>query len=602
MANGNLIFKDSEKARDAITASQKKEIADLYEKWADEIGKRAEHYSRKTTASAPASERYYKELKKQLTQTSKEIANEVYSKIKRNMYIVSDAVIKDNAEWLSKLGFDKGKASAAFSYVPDSVVIRLVTGQVYEGGWNLSSAIWVDNEDTLSKIYGIMAGGLAKNESVYDIAKKLEQFVRPSARKNWNLTDKDGKKIFPKQVDYSSQRLARTLVQHTYQQSFVETTKDNPFITEYIWHSNGSRVCEICMARDGRHYKKNELPLDHPNGMCVMEPAVDKDMNEKLVDWFNSPDGTYPDIDAFAKNFGYEAKPVGSVSDFVQKYGQSTKTWSAWVKSLTKEQKDAASKLKSGTGLSWQQWYEKNIFSGTGSSATKKRQKDSIFNLPDYKTWIDKIKKQTESYMLEKEKKWMQLIGEAGKEGIRIYSGSSYEEMNKYLRLIQAGLSEKDAILKSHISDSQLKSLKSAIKGLNNVRLDEDFVLRRGTDLGDLAGAFMNGNFRKNKNSLYGKTADELNDMFSGAVGEYGSFTSTSSIWNRGFSGGVEVVMYAPKGTSASSIMSISKYGTGEGETLLNAGTKVKCIKIEKSEDGHFDSDIKVYLEIIPKK
>lgn len=310
MANGNLIFKDSEKARDAITASQKKEIADLYEKWADEIGKRAEYYSRKTTASAPVSERYYKELKKQLTQTSKEIANEVYSKIKKNMYIVSDAVIKDNAEWLSKFGFDKGKVSAAFSYVPDSIVRRLVTGQVYEGGWNLSSAIWGDNEDTLSKIYGIMAGGLAKNESVYDIAKKLEQFVRPSARKNWNLTDKDGKKIFPKQVDYSSQRLARTLAQHTYQQSFVETTKDNPFITEYIWRSNGSRVCEICMARDGRHYKKNELPLDHPNGMCVMEPAVDKDMNEKLVDWFNSPDGTYPEIDAFAKNFGYEAKPV----------------------------------------------------------------------------------------------------------------------------------------------------------------------------------------------------------------------------------------------------------------------------------------------------
>lgn len=196
----------------------------------------------------------------------------------------------------------------------------------------------------------------------------------------------------------------------------------------------------------------------------------------------------------------------------------------------------------------------------------------------------------------------MQPIGEAGKEGIRRYSGSSYEEMNKYLRLIQAGLSEKDAILKSYISDSKLKSLKSAIKGLNNVRLDEDFVLRRGTDLGDLAGAFMNGNFRENKNSLYGKTADELNDMFSGAVGEYGSFTSTSSIWDMGFSGGVEVVMYAPKGTSASSIMSISQYGTGEGETLLNAGTKVKCIKIEKSEDGHFDSDIKVYLEIIPKK
>ena len=88
--------------------------------------------------------------------------------------------------------------------------------------------------------------------------------------------------------------------------------------------------------------------------------------------------------------------------------------------------------------------------------------------------------------------------------------------------------------------------------------------------------------------------------MFAGAVGQYGSFTSTSSIWDRGFSGDVEVVIYAPKGTSASSIMSISNFGTGEGETLLNAGTTVRCIKVEKS-DGHKGSDIRVFLEVITK-
>ena len=56
MAN-KLIFKDAEAARDAIMESQKKEIADLYESWADEIGERAKFYSHKSTASAPVSER-----------------------------------------------------------------------------------------------------------------------------------------------------------------------------------------------------------------------------------------------------------------------------------------------------------------------------------------------------------------------------------------------------------------------------------------------------------------------------------------------------------------------------------------------------------------
>ena len=82
-----LIFKDSEAAVASIMDSQKKEIAALYENWADEIGERAKFYSHKSTASAPVSERYYKELQKQLRATSQEISNEVYKKIKKNMLI-----------------------------------------------------------------------------------------------------------------------------------------------------------------------------------------------------------------------------------------------------------------------------------------------------------------------------------------------------------------------------------------------------------------------------------------------------------------------------------------------------------------------------------
>ena len=43
-----LIFKDAEKARDAITISQSKEIKNLYLEWAQEIGEKAEFYKNKT--------------------------------------------------------------------------------------------------------------------------------------------------------------------------------------------------------------------------------------------------------------------------------------------------------------------------------------------------------------------------------------------------------------------------------------------------------------------------------------------------------------------------------------------------------------------------
>ena len=309
----SLIFKDAEAAKAAIMASQQKEIAKLYEDWADEIGERAKYYSHKSTASAPVSERYYRELQKQLRQTSQEVSNEIYKKIKSNIYTVADAVVSDNVKWLESFGFSSDGLNAAFSYVPHEIVQNLVTGQIYDSGWSLSSRIWGDNEQTLKDIYQVMAKGLAENKPIYEIAKDLESYVRPSAKLPWNLRMADGKKIYKKQVDYNAQRLARTLVQHGYQQSFIATTQKNPFITEYIWRSNGSRVCDLCKARDGVHYKKTELPMDHPNGMCTMEPAVADDMIDQLADWFNSPDGTYPEIDAFAGNFGYQASKIGNI-------------------------------------------------------------------------------------------------------------------------------------------------------------------------------------------------------------------------------------------------------------------------------------------------
>lgn len=363
MAN-KLVFKDAEEAKKNIMIEQQKEIAKLYDDWADEIAKKAEYYKHKTNFSAYDSERYYKQLRRQLRKTSEQVSNEVYNKIKSNIYLISDEVVKSNVKWLKSFGFSEEGLNATFSYVPKDTVERLVTGQIYKSGWSLSKRIWGDNEQTLKDIYQVMAKGIAEQKPIYDIAKDLESYVRPSARLPWNLRMADGVRIYKKQVDYNAQRLARTLVQHSYQQSFVSTTKDNPFILDYVWRANGSRVCELCMSRDGVHYKKDDLPMDHPNGMCVMEPSIDKDMNEKLADWFNSPDGTYPEIDEFASNFGYEAKPIKSIQDYLNKYGNSTKSKSAWYQGMTHIQKAEAKYLKQQEGLTWDEFYDKYIYNG----------------------------------------------------------------------------------------------------------------------------------------------------------------------------------------------------------------------------------------------
>lgn len=370
-----LIFKDAEKVKESIMASQQKEIAALYDKWADEIGNKAKYFSHKTTASSVVSERQMKELQKMIKATGRQVSNEIYSKIKGNIYTIADAVVADNVKWLESFGFSSEGLNAAFNFVPNEIVQRLVTGQVYESGWSLSKKIWGDNEQTMKDAYQIMAKGLAENKSVYEIAKELESYVRPSAKLPWNpilamKNTKTGKieykRIYKKQVDYNAQRLARTLAQHSYQQSFIATTQKNPFILEYIWHSNGSRVCPLCLDRDGQHYKKDALPMDHPNGMCTMEPVIADDMVDQLANWFNSPDGTYPEIDNFASNFGYNASKLSDVKtplDFVNKYGMSTKSPSAWYNGLTQAQKAEAKMLKDQSGLTWNEWYEKHVHS-----------------------------------------------------------------------------------------------------------------------------------------------------------------------------------------------------------------------------------------------
>lgn len=751
----SLQFKNAEAARDAILDSQKKEIAALYDQWADEIGERAKWYSHKSNASAPVSERQMLELQKQLKATSQVVSNEVYNKIRQNIYMVSDAVVKDNVDWLTGLGFAADGVNAAFTYVPDDIVRNLITGQIYDSGWSLSSKIWSDNEKTLKDIYQVMARGVAENKPIYDIAKDLENYVRPEARLPWNLTAPDGARIYKKQVDYNAQRLARTLVQHGYQQSFVATTQKNPFVTDYIWISNGSRVCDLCAARDGQHYKKDELPLDHPNGMCTMQPGVVDDLEKQLVDWFNSPDGTYPEIDEFAKEFGYvpqapiftdlqkkylepygfsptnmpkdfddwshkvsydqaseilhsmgtdwsdphpyqqlmkyynqnlvqlssqvakaEIAPgaatggIQNGAEFAAKYGTSKgKTFNYWYSKLDGEAKALAKQFKEESGLTWQQWYEQNIYAGakpTGATAQPTKaggeitgpddiiklmasQTESDYNkvaaffakhgldiddfindsdMLDTDSFVYKIAmeeifgsqgsgsasgagiaslgmddiknafvRQTQSDMLAMEARAFSNMTNDQSAGIRMYTGSSYTEMNAYLRYMATGMSHKDAVAKSGISKKQLSALKQARDGLANAALEKDLLLRRGTDLGDLAG-FMPGDFETNLCKLRGMSVDELNQRFAGTTGTYAGFTSTSSLYDRGFGGSVEIIFRAPAGTQASSVMSVSRYGVSEGETLLNAGTQVRIDRIEVS-DGHKCSDIRVYMDII---
>ena len=685
-----LIFQDAEKARDNICAEDQKKIRQLYKEWAKEVGERAEYYGTKTNASAYWQQQQMLVLQKQLENEAKEIYKQIKDGAKESMYLVADKVVGANASYLSSLGFPKDGVNAALTSVPTQVVNNIVTGQIYESGWSLSKAIWGDQNKTLSDIYTIVAQGRAMNMSVYDVSKMLEKYVNPSRAKMWNLKMTDGVKIYKKSVDYNAQRLVRTLNQHAYQQSVIQSAKANPFIKDIIWRANGSRPCPICLDRDGQHFAWDNVPMDHPNGMCTMEPNTDIDSTiDQLVDWFNSPDGTFPEIDDFAKQFGYvpNASPLSQIQkdwlskagypegqmpkDFtefahkltfeqqsellkaaggswsdphpyqtmekwfndnimqpgagtsvkasvgntvgIESLGKSKgKTFNYWYTKLDADQKALAKKLKEDSGLTWQQFYKKNIYNGPQGAAGAAASAGAGGSLPAGVTAynldrsmsnmsMDDIMKlfnqQDESGMLSMEARAFAKMTNAQSDGLNTYSGSSYTEMNGYLRYLAAGKSEEEARRLSYITERQMEALRNAREGLASAAMEKGIMVRRGTDLGDLAG-FMPGDFRENKRALEGMSIEELNKRFAGTTGTYAGFTSTSSLYNRGFSGDVEIIAYLPEGSQASSIMSISQYGTSEGETLANAGTMVRIDRIEPS-DGHMGSDIRVFMDVI---
>lgn len=526
MAKINL--QDAELARMSITQEQEKEISALYHQIYKEYKKEMDSLplKGKGTTSQSLRKAYLNKLTKQLKEAYEELDSKLESQIKSGMEKTAQATVDGVKKWTQKAGLT---VEGVYSYVPKDVVSMLSTGKLYGEGWTLSKSLWGQEQKTLHDIDQIVAKGVAANKSAYDIAKDLEKYVNPSAKKEW-----DWSKVYPgtsKKIDYNAQRLARTMVSHAYQQSLLATTKYNPFVKGYRWRSaHSSRTCEICNERDGKLYSADNLPLDHPNGMCTFIAELTDDMSNianRIGDWAQGKED--PELDTWSKALYQGFEPE--------------------------------SKTFQGSQPNYSNWVEKS----------------STLTHEDY----DRLSKLTQATLSDKEKK-----------AAKLYSIDSYEEMNKYLRLIGEGKTTEQAERISGIEDYQLLAVKRLTSGMQNSMLPEGLVLRRGTGWKELSQ-------RLNipSNELSNLSISELNKLASGTVSETHGFLSTGFGYNSGLAGEVESIIYAPKGTSAISMQGLTGF-EDEREVLLNSGTKIRILGVEKS-DGHMGSSIRVFMEVI---
>lgn len=290
MAN---LFAYSQVRRSRIVRQQQKQIKKVYEEALKEITKSVDKLYGKNDVSSSMRRVYLNKLKDDIKNQMDIVDCKTETIIKDNIGLMAEEVAKNTQMYNSKIGLNAIVNSTSLRH---RVVTNIVTGKVYDSKFTLSSSIWGDNKRRLNEINRIIARDILQNKGVYDIAKDLERFVNPRARKDY-----DWSKMFPgsrRKIDYNAQRLARTMVSHAYQQAFVEATINNPFVAAYRWMTSGSdRVCPICIDRESTDqfglgpgiFPKDRLPLDHPNGMCTFECVMamsDEDVGEAIADWY----------------------------------------------------------------------------------------------------------------------------------------------------------------------------------------------------------------------------------------------------------------------------------------------------------------------------
>lgn len=285
-----------------LAKKQERQIKQIY-------NDRYKNLSKKLNKVNPDSltKRYLDELQKELAKEIKIIHTKVEKVIKNNTKKSSELANNVQLDFFMQIDKQYGlnmkdTFSSMFSKIPKAAMNEILHGTAYKDRKGLSERIWQHTKKFDKDIDYIVTEGIANKKTAYEIAKDLEIYVNPKASKPWEWSN-----VYPnasEKVDYNAQRLARTAVNHAFQQAQKRSCEKNPYVTGIRWVSAGihGRTCPICSDRDGQLFKVNELPLDHPNGLCTTIPEIpmsfdeigmelrswiDGELNRKLDNWFS---------------------------------------------------------------------------------------------------------------------------------------------------------------------------------------------------------------------------------------------------------------------------------------------------------------------------
>ena len=264
-----------------LTKEQEKQIGKIYLKAFKDIEKKLEKCTdnkyRERLLRAYQTQ-IYEELYPLIKQGIIDETEEISNIQKESMTELLQEVLENQAEIID----GKHKLQAIVDITNKKLVQQMVKGEIYHGGHGLDELLWDATKCAKDKLNLAITSCMAEGMGAADMAQNLKEFAT-GGHHTWSrnkIREKLGPgyaRKYSSGLDYEALRLARTTLTHQAQLATLATSKINPYMNAVIWHSDhqAGRTCQQCIDRNGTKYylNKESVPLDHPNGMCWLEPA-----------------------------------------------------------------------------------------------------------------------------------------------------------------------------------------------------------------------------------------------------------------------------------------------------------------------------------------
>lgn len=269
-----------------LNKEQEKELLRIYKELANQL-------SRDIASCRTSSQEAYLRKLSEIVQVNIQDLNSQLGKVIKDNTETSSQIASTVEKFYYKSITDNVALSTMFNGMvlntSRKTVSKLIQGGYYKDGKTLDNRIWNLTKNNARDIDTLIKVNITRGANARTLAKQVDKYVNPLKRTEAK-TIVNG---MSSKVSYQAQRLARTSITHSFAETTIENAKNNPFCKGIKWNlSPGHSIrmhgkTDVCDDYNGKIFKIDEVPLQHPNCGCYLEEAVE-DMDkviEELKAW-----------------------------------------------------------------------------------------------------------------------------------------------------------------------------------------------------------------------------------------------------------------------------------------------------------------------------